>query len=201
RFQLSAGEGRFDVEAHGMRLRFELDGARFRAEPDWWRDFYHRIDEMRGLEAVEDLWTPGACEMDLEERGPAAVITAWMGGERPGQRPGRAARLQRLASAALERAAHGDKAADGAPAREGARQVITRLVVSGEDFLVQREAGDPQRAADKAQREGSDGAGGGGVSIIAGYPWFSDWGRDTMICIPGLLLSTGRFAEALRTLR
>lgn len=29
-------------------------------------------------------------------------------------------------------------------------------------------------------------------SIIAGYPWFGDWGRDTMIALPGLTLSTGR---------
>lgn len=33
-------------------------------------------------------------------------------------------------------------------------------------------------------------------SIIAGYPWFSDWGRDTMISLPGLCLTTGRFTEA-----
>ena len=33
-------------------------------------------------------------------------------------------------------------------------------------------------------------------SIIAGYPWFTDWGRDTMIALPGLLLATGRHAEA-----
>ena len=32
--------------------------------------------------------------------------------------------------------------------------------------------------------------------MIAGYPWFADWGRDTMISLPGLLLSTRRFAEA-----
>lgn len=38
------------------------------------------------------------------------------------------------------------------------------------------------------------------TSIIAGYPWFSDWGRDTMIALPGLLLSTGRLDEALDTL-
>ncbi|RMH13746.1 MAG: glycogen debranching protein, partial [Planctomycetota bacterium] len=38
------------------------------------------------------------------------------------------------------------------------------------------------------------------VSIIAGYPWFADWGRDTMIALPGLLLETGRFDEALSTL-
>lgn len=35
------------------------------------------------------------------------------------------------------------------------------------------------------------------ASIIAGYPWFADWGRDTMIALPGLLLATARFEEAL----
>ena len=35
-----------------------------------------------------------------------------------------------------------------------------------------------------------------GESIIAGYPWFGDWGRDTMIALPGLTLSTGRFDTA-----
>jgi predicted glycogen debranching enzyme len=30
-------------------------------------------------------------------------------------------------------------------------------------------------------------------SVIAGYPWFADWGRDTMISLPGLVLATGRF--------
>ncbi len=33
-------------------------------------------------------------------------------------------------------------------------------------------------------------------TVIAGYPWFSDWGRDTMIALPGLCLATRRFAEA-----
>jgi predicted glycogen debranching enzyme len=32
----------------------------------------------------------------------------------------------------------------------------------------------------------------GGKSVIAGYPWFGDWGRDTMIALPGLTLATGR---------
>ena len=36
----------------------------------------------------------------------------------------------------------------------------------------------------------------GGKTIIAGYPWFSDWGRDTMISLPGLTLTTGRFKVA-----
>lgn len=33
-------------------------------------------------------------------------------------------------------------------------------------------------------------------TIVAGYHWFTDWGRDTMIALPGLCLVTGRFAEA-----
>jgi predicted glycogen debranching enzyme len=40
-----------------------------------------------------------------------------------------------------------------------------------------------------------------GKSVIAGYPWFGDWGRDTMIALPGLMLSTGRFADAVAVLR
>ena len=34
------------------------------------------------------------------------------------------------------------------------------------------------------------------TSIIAGFPWFTDWGRDTMISLPGLLLKTGRVSQA-----
>ena len=34
-----------------------------------------------------------------------------------------------------------------------------------------------------------------GTSLIAGYPWFADWGRDSMIALDGLVLQTGRFAE------
>ncbi|MGC9514419.1 amylo-alpha-1,6-glucosidase [Methanocrinis sp.] len=50
-----------------------------------------------------------------------------------------------------------------------------RLAVGSDQFLVQR---------------------GGGKSIIAGYHWFNDWGRDAMISLPGLLLTTRRFDEA-----
>jgi predicted glycogen debranching enzyme len=38
-------------------------------------------------------------------------------------------------------------------------------------------------------------------SVIAGYPWFGDWGRDTMISLPGLTLVTGRYEEARNILR
>jgi 4-alpha-glucanotransferase len=42
---------------------------------------------------------------------------------------------------------------------------------------------------------------GDGTSVIAGYPWFGDWGRDSMISLPGLCLATGRPDRALDILR
>jgi predicted glycogen debranching enzyme len=47
-------------------------------------------------------------------------------------------------------------------------------------------------------RKAPDGS--AGSTIIAGYPWFADWGRDTMISLPGLLLATGRFDLARQVL-
>jgi predicted glycogen debranching enzyme len=48
---------------------------------------------------------------------------------------------------------------------------VQKLTIAADQFLVQR---------------------GEGKTVIAGYPWFSDWGRDTMIALPGLTLTTGR---------
>lgn len=56
-----------------------------------------------------------------------------------------------------------------------------RLVLSADHFLVQREST-------------------GLKTVLAGYPWFADWGRDTMIAFTGLTLATGRFAEAREVL-
>lgn len=41
---------------------------------------------------------------------------------------------------------------------------------------------------------------GGGLSIVAGYPWFADWGRDTFIAMRGLLIATRRYRDATRCL-
>jgi len=37
-------------------------------------------------------------------------------------------------------------------------------------------------------------------TVVAGYHWFTDWGRDTLISLPGLCLSTGRFEDAKKIL-
>ncbi|MCB9451333.1 MAG: amylo-alpha-1,6-glucosidase [Anaerolineaceae bacterium] len=62
---------------------------------------------------------------------------------------------------------------------------MRQLVLAADQFIVRRQVG--------ADAEGR--------TIIAGYPWFSDWGRDTMISLPGLTLTTGRSADAALILR
>jgi len=69
--------------------------------------------------------------------------------------------------------------------KEEVREYATykeRLIRACEDFVVHRKSTDS-------------------YSIIAGYPWFNDWGRDTMISLPGILLETGRFDAAKEVLR
>jgi predicted glycogen debranching enzyme len=61
---------------------------------------------------------------------------------------------------------------------------MRRLLHAANDFIVARKTPDGQP----------------GHTIIAGYPWFADWGRDTMISLPGLLLHPGRFDEARQVL-
>ncbi|HEY6411866.1 MAG TPA: amylo-alpha-1,6-glucosidase, partial [Ktedonobacteraceae bacterium] len=70
--------------------------------------------------------------------------------------------------------------------------VLARLVVAADQFIVTR----PQQAADEAAGEPCIRLTPDRKTVIAGYPWFTDWGRDSMISLPGLLLNTGRYSEA-----
>jgi predicted glycogen debranching enzyme len=63
---------------------------------------------------------------------------------------------------------------------EAAPAWVRQLVLAADQFIVRR---------------------GAGHTVIAGYPWFGDWGRDTMIALPGLMLTTRRYDVAADTLR
>ncbi|MGZ3310008.1 MAG: amylo-alpha-1,6-glucosidase, partial [Xanthobacteraceae bacterium] len=73
----------------------------------------------------------------------------------------------------------------GNPAMRGAPEWVARLTVAADAFLFAR----PLPSVPDGQ------------SVIAGYPWFGDWGRDTMISLPGLTLATGRPDVARRILK
>jgi predicted glycogen debranching enzyme len=68
---------------------------------------------------------------------------------------------------------------------ETAPKWIEQLILAADQFIVNRPLTDNPE----------------GKTIIAGYPWFTDWGRDTMISLPGLTISTGRYDIAKTILR
>src|SRR5262249_40601900 len=65
---------------------------------------------------------------------------------------------------------------------EATDDVTHHLVLAADQFLIQ-----PKGEGEPGKED---------TRLIAGYPWFEPWGRDTLISLPGLLLVTQRFAEA-----
>jgi 4-alpha-glucanotransferase len=69
--------------------------------------------------------------------------------------------------------------------------MVGQLVLAADQFIVRREgvASEPAAAGGGARRPAAP-------TILAGYQWFNDWGRDAMIALPGLTLATGRHDDA-----
>lgn len=156
-------------------------GARYRHAPDIWHDAEYIWDARRGQDSTEDLFSPGEFIFDRTEDSPGELVaTLYASIDAMPPEPvewDRAERAGRVGG----HIAHVLAKSPDAPPR--VREHLPRLAAAADDFVVQR----------GPKQEGQ-------TSIIAGYPWFTDWGRDTMISLPGLLLTTGRFDEALSTL-
>ena len=150
----------------GERLRFapypgvpEIDlvaNARYAHAPEWYRRFEYAEELARGLDAVEDLASPGVLRFDLSA-GRAALLVGTAG-----TLDGDAGALARADALRADERKRRDEL--GAPLRRAA-----------DAYLVRR---------------------GAGRTIVAGYPWFTDWGRDAFIALRGLCLATGRLDEA-----
>jgi predicted glycogen debranching enzyme len=175
--------------SHGSQtLHVWSDGGQFFESKDWWYDHYYAVDADRGLGSTEDLFTPGA--FVFQATGPT-TITLWASMEPRGAHPGEHfdwdAELRQhheMIQAALTDPENLAAAKHPPLSQPSDSPTIRRLVRAANDFIVYRKS--PQ---------GAD-----GTTIIAGYPWFADWGRDTMISLPGLLLTTGRFHQARQVL-
>lgn len=162
----------------------ETNCGLFHARPDWWDRFLYRVDAQRGQDSIEDLYTPGEfeCRLDINADGTAQVdLCALPINNVDGKGSQRASQSDVLGSA---RRAH-LKALQSQTNHRGATETISLdLLAAADDFIV------PRRVGDRAS-----------LTILAGYPWFGDWGRDAMIALPGLLIATGRFDDALEVLR
>jgi predicted glycogen debranching enzyme len=163
---------------HGRNKSLTMDRTRF-------HEVVYRIEESRGYAARGDLWSPGYFSVQLTPDDEVTLIASsesWDAIRAVTPEYAKTAELLRR-KRLLARAVNVPK--QGVPAELvlAADQFIIIPEGRGEDTLRARAAGDDVR------------------SVIAGYPWFTDWGRDTMITLEGLTLATGRHTEAGYVLR
>jgi predicted glycogen debranching enzyme len=157
----STGEGsaRRFTPYDGVPAVTALSNGTYRHAPDWYRHFFQAEEAERGLDAVEDLASPGVWSFDL-----GAKEAVWvLGADAPG-------RLQLGSEDAVELV--GRLRREERDRRRSFRDPLER---AAQTYLVRR---------------------GEGRTLIAGYPWFGDWGRDTFIALRGLCLATGDFETA-----
>jgi len=168
-----------------LRMQVLGEHAAYSAEPQDWSHIPLAIERDRGYDHVTSAHGPGAFTLMLT--------------------PGEDAFL----SATAEPWAHLDALLpDQAWEHELTRRV--RLLASSDESLQQPDTFLLPLAADQfivrpATRAAADAqayaVGAEPRTVIAGYPWFTDWGRDTMISLEGLTLVTGRYSEAHDILR
>ena len=173
-FELESSSNRCTVRssANARPYRLIFQDGRFNPAPEWYWNFWHREEHLRGLDATEDLFFPGSFSGQLE-----TGVTTY------------------LVATAEE--------ADAAPGTE----VVKSILGDGKALSLRLPKSAPAwvrvlaRASDQfIVRRGEAAA--AGATIIAGYPWFADWGRDSMISLPGLATALGRYditANILRT--
>jgi len=144
----------------------------------WYRDYFYVEEAYRGLEAVEDHLRAATFRATLS---PGGSLTLVLSTEESPDLDGditlgrRRAYEEELVTRAKPRWEPEEPQWDS----------IRQLVLASDQFIVRRAV---QRDSD-------------GMSVIAGYHWFGDWGRDTMIALPGLTLATGRTGDVARILR
>ncbi|CAA9396555.1 MAG: GH133 / GH13_25 [uncultured Phycisphaerae bacterium] len=198
----------------GHDLHLWSDAGRFVQRGDWWFGHVYAVETFRGLGDHEDLYQPGRFVLETDKK---ATITLWaelaprrdlpdappayafdaelsrrreiVGStwkpQRPAPSPGTPGEGGGEGLRVAGRNHHPNPLrADRESGQEQPSLTIQRLARAANDFVVYRKS-----------PTGED-----GTTVIAGYPWFADWGRDTMISLPGLLLVTGRFAEARQVL-
>jgi predicted glycogen debranching enzyme len=187
-YVLTAVENRYEVTApHLPVLRLVLHGpnAAFVVEALRVSQVLYRVEQARGYESTGDLWSPGYFAIQLPRDEPVTMIAsteAW--DTMLALTPAEAWAAERQRRGRLLASANGT-------AREG---IGGELILAADQFIVQPAGRAPEAARAHA-------AGDEVRTVVAGYHWFTDWGRDTMISLEGLTLVTGRQHQAGNILR
>lgn len=139
----------------------------FHPAGDWYRNFEYMVEAERGFDFREDLFRPGILEISLKE-GETVIFSASTRLQRA-LRKIWDAEWARRENARTETAARAETFDDPQD-----RALMSTLMESAKDFLIRQ----PQKR------------GPGRPTVTAGYHWFGDWGRDTLISLPGLTFCT-----------
>jgi predicted glycogen debranching enzyme len=169
------------VTAYSGAMPFYLLSDRANAFPnhDWNYGFDLAVERYRGLSDREDHLHAATFEATLN---PGESLTFVASTEQHPDLDGEAAlRLHHAYEQKLIQLWKANRPHNG----KDTPTWINRLVLAADQFIVDRAS--PNEP--------------GGRTILAGYPWFGDWGRDTMISLPGLTLATERPALARSILR
>lgn len=183
------------VTRDGHDLRLLSDNAVFAPDQQWWNSFAYALDQERGQDYVEDLYSPGYFLLDVpgREAHSRCIIHASLSLEHAPEP--KVLAIGSSVGTRRERLGRVFQTTKGSRTLTGVQdKALAALVRAGDDFVVARARTTPS-IDDPTDSEALT-----LVSVIAGYPWFSDWGRDTCIAMPGLMLATGRFDDARRTL-
>ncbi len=183
-----------EVEAEELLVRFGwgaevhlYHGGEVVSAPEWFYNLEYRQEMERGLDAHEDLFSPGVLTISLSEE--AQWLTA---SAQPLEPMPEKWREQEITRRALLQKPWSDLGAGFCKARQAKSSAGFTLVLSvAEGKPRPQEIGLLALAADSflVRRENFCG-------IIAGYHWFEEWGRDTLISLPGLCLTTGNLEAA-----
>jgi len=163
-----------------LRMVMRGDKAAFTYDGGSRREIFYQKEAERGYEARGSLWSPGYFTVKLHPRRDATLIasTEWWH-----------TMLALTPQEALE-FYHGRHRRLITSAQLKSREETAADLVLAADQFVIRPAGRIQDAA-RAHAAGDEIR-----TVIAGYHWFTDWGRDTMISLEGLTLTTNRHTEA-----
>ena len=175
RLELSTGQKYppLRLKIYGLRATFALDGGKI-------QNVHYRTEARRGYDHTGELWSPGYFSVDVSKE-----VTATLVGSTENWELIRALSPEDAQGAEHERRER--LLASAAPAaREG---VAAELVLAADQFVITPSG--RQEDAARAHAAGEEVR-----SVIAGYHWFTDWGRDTMISLEGLTCTTGRHREA-----
>jgi predicted glycogen debranching enzyme len=156
-------------------LFINIPGSFYHHDPHWFYNFQYPVERYRGLEDSEDLLNSGLFTVSLN---PGDLLGIIISTENP---------EGRNADELLEKEEQRRKALI---MHQSGNEVLQQLVLGADQFIVERNI----TLKDKEEEIIN------AASIIAGYHWFTDWGRDTMIALPGICLSTGRFEDAKKIL-